>query len=67
MDLVSTNHSKGANERTGDTVVDKAAGISLAGHLRPFSVSLAWAKVPASTASLKALPGLKWGTRFSGI
>jgi hypothetical protein len=66
MDLVSTIHSKGANERTGDTVVDKAAGISLAGHWGPLSVPLAW-EVPASTASLKALPGLKWGTRFSGI
>jgi hypothetical protein len=67
MDLVSTYHSKGAKERTGDAVVNKAAGISHAGHWCPFSLSLAWAKVPASTASLKALPGLKWGTRFSGI
>jgi hypothetical protein len=32
MDLVSTNHSKGAKERTGDTVKYKAAGIRHAGH-----------------------------------
>jgi hypothetical protein len=67
MDLGSWNHSKWANERAAYTVEDTGAGVSHAGHWAAFSALLAWAKVPASTASLKALPGLKWGTRFSGI